>query len=708
MYKYSLDSGNFEKSIFYLKNLEKQDYSNKIYLSEDYFEYENNRINLLLKYKNNFKNLISKEPFVFKRNLNNEFINISPDKNFFVSGYQPMQFTEMKDLFQLKNYNLPDGLYYDSLREISPNGKFIITNLGSFSSLKTVALIDLEKDNLENLIFFDEDVKNIAWSPDSSEIVFKLVNGNLCKYNLSKKKKIQTNFKQNFDSRGQMLWTKDGKYIVGIEKFNQGKLKIFDSKTLNLVKVFDNVDWPHSLGQTENGNFLICADNNRVLHIWDLKNWSYKNMKIPSLVSEISSHPTEDKVIVNDWGGGENNITALIDIKNRKIVSQRDTSTNMFDYNFSKSGKEVIEVKNKESFNVLNATDLKHKNTINSEFGLPYSITLSHDKNSIYLHNSKGIFLIDLKTGKILNSIKGNFSNICKFNDNFIYIQEKNNKSYIYSLDNLLNPKEVLRLNYKVNQWGVKKNTIIFSGTPFTDIDHGSEIGFIELYDFSNFKLKNHIETKMVTESLNYDYLYDSSFYSIDINFDETKLVFTTKWVDGWKMGDTFSKKVFVYDLKKNKIFKEFYLDDNEKNIYFVSNNSIYIDNKIYKIEIENNEMVNSIISNYMYKDISSHKLDSLSNSSIFINDKNLKINLESNNIIVFYDLKTNKKLLSFILGENNEMFIYTPDHYYDSTFKSDDNIMFRDENKIISLSKIRELKKKENLFKSVMENFIQ
>lgn len=109
-----------------------------------------------------------------------------------------------------------------------------------------------------------------------------------------------------------------------------------------------------------------------------------------------------------------------------------------------------------------------------------------------------------------------------------------------------------------------------------------------------------------------------------------------------------------------------------------------------------------------MYKDISSHKLDSLSNSSIFINDKNLKINLESNNIIVFYNLKTNKKLLSFILGENNEMFIYTPDHYYNSTFKSNDNIMFRDENKIISLSKIRELKKKENLFKSVMENFIQ
>ncbi|MCK5714556.1 MAG: OmpA family protein [Nitrosomonadaceae bacterium] len=632
----------------------------------------NRRVEILLT-----KNL--KNPTISVTTIpNTELMAVTPDKKFFIArGVRgAFNFWRIDDFVRLKTYKdfMPSGDHFtERIRpQFSPTGRYI-AYAHSFKAFGSALVVfDSFSGRIVNQVALPDRIVEFAWSPFGDEIAIYLV-GQLVKYRLDEKK--VTSFKTLVENRGRrgLVWTDDGRYLALIQK---GGVRIFDAQTLD---DFDDlsVDFPHSLGLTHNGNYLICADNDRKLHVWDIRNnFKHRSMKIPVLGGRITSHPNKNKVLVNDWGGENKNQVILVDVNKMIIEAQSMVGDSNLYYEFIANGNQILQANHHTNIiNVLNVKNLGVEKSFNGESNDAKGCIAFSDQGLLVTWDTEGFHIWDIATGKKIHVWKGTFeafrdlSTLTK-QGQFLALdkssEDKATNVILFDVGTFAR-KVLLTLDFEVDLWGIDKGHLLFAGTPFMPLSEGSSKGIVQRYDLKSGALKGTIEVDMITEPLNSDSISMSAFSAITLSPDGDLVAVRTSWIDGWKTKRKYSQSTQVYSFKKgNKISQ---IDSVHEHLFFDSENRVCLSEKAF----------NPRNGSYLGKagaDISAvfWPFTTMNTEGKFLS-RNLFVEVGKDNQVNLKNNTTKQLVLTIAVKRNNEWIAYAPSGEYVSSLNGTNKV---------------------------------
>jgi WD40 repeat protein len=589
-----------------------------------------------------------------------DYTEFSPDGKYFVSGYNPMQLWDAEKMIKLRNFDNNIGY-----RKFSPDGKYIAGILWlSKNETNTYLLIVYETatGNVVSLSHIPSTSESIGsfmcWSPDNKQLAIFNSNGFILVFDVTQKKFIQTIPILNFISAGPILWTPDNKYIICCQKYDGGDVQIFNAQTFEREKILSEVDWPHALGCSYNGRYLLASDNHRTLHVWDSEyNWqhtSYRNTVFPG---KIVSHPSKYQVVMNDWGGGEHNKGVLYDFIKGESLAEIDAGDKNYDYFFAHEGQTIIRPSFKNNNFEVYDTRFQLKNKLEGESSKPLYCFKDEKNKQLLTHDTEGVHIWDVKNGKKVHSWKINLDYLMRVEgkeDEFIgYVTSKEKKRteiYKYNISDY-SQTLVMTLESKIHLLKIKNGKYIICHTKFMDANTGSDMGSVSVYDLSDFNLINSFDIKLSTRPLVYDRLGGSGFVSMAVNADVSKLIVATYWVDGWGMGASYTKIARIYNLNTGKIIRNISISEDIGNVDFITNEKVGVNKLVYNITT----------GNYIEKE--KNVGDTLGRKlPVYLNfDNNLNVEYTATNELNFSNRKSGAKVLTIAIKKQNEWIAYTP-----------------------------------------------
>ncbi len=623
-----------------------------------------------------------------------------PNSKKFVSGDDPVQIWDYEKMIKVRD--LDEKL---DRRYISPNGRYLaaIKDYGSYQQI--LVIIDLNKNHIVVHEPVGGDNLRLAWSPYSDEIVCLTKRGYISKYNLKLKKITAITQVPKHHGLGLLAWTKNSQYIAIAQKQANGEIIILNADDLTYDRSLSEVDWPHSIGTSGDGRYLISTDNQRMLHLWDISDWSHKYTEIPVLSSRIEAHPTKDEIILNDWGGGENNHIIVVDIKEMRLLNYRDFGDHCEAFYVNNGEDILVKQLSKHTVSLIDAQTLETKEDFNGLAAFGVHCFKDTANNQVIAYDQESINVWDIMHGKKIHLWNDKVTSLIQTpGDESKYLgfieDAAMQKTHVYIYDSeKYTKKKAISLDYVVNAIDVNNDVLLVAGTPFMPKDKGSSKGKIHIYDLNNFSLKNSLDIHLPTDPLYYDFLGPTGFYSVDLNPSNTKVLFTTYWTDGWKTIRKFSKNVRIYDLHTGKLEKKIATSKKEHNCNYISEDEIAIDNFVYSTET--GEYLRKINENNY---INLRKSTTEPNTIVF-EEKNLKIEYTKTNELKFFDLKNNKLVLTIVTKRDNEWLAYTPAGVYTSSLNGTDKVFWLLGSNLLPLNSLKSKFENPYLIKSKLEN---
>lgn len=667
------------------------------------------------------------KPTIFPTSALNvdQTIALSPDGRTIAVGRFPVQLWDIEKTIKLKDL----GRGGEDLK-FSPNGRYLATaiNFPEVGGDKTVALLvyDIKTGLTIDQVPWSDEITEFDWDPSSQKIVFTTaaeespVNKIIIR-DIQKKQNLRLKISPGaiFNGGDLIVWSKDNKYIIAGRPWGKA-LQLYDPESLSLIKELKGVDYPHSLVQTTDGKYIVCADNNRKLSVWNTDDWSFRQMDVTTLTKQISVHPEKNIIVLNDIGfGGDNrkgdHHSVVIDLEKFSVIGKRDIGSKRVQNLFSADGSKIYFAL-KDKIEVIDAAsqDLKTLSEINGP--ATRAIDSSTDTlNNYYISVDKsGVHIWNINTGKQIKAWDESvniFIRMGNDKDNFLFTSEdKITKTTKVNLLNTskLEKKQGLTLNYRVDKVVANSQVIAFAGKNFTLNSVGNYKGIIEVYDRNTLKRLKGIEIPLITSELDWDDLCDSGFSGFDISPTGDEAVVTSYWQDGFGHALTYSTMARIYNLNDEKDWDLFqfkgqlevmdvaYNEGNANEIKIITKTQTAIvdkkPRKILKIDsFRDNEhkiplgKVNGNIfwsRSYLRFASPTKPLkqldfpDNLIAVEVF-EDRNLLIILNSSNEISLYDLSRLEKVLTILPKTNMEWIAYSPSGYFVSSLNGADKVFW-------------------------------
>ncbi|WP_188052158.1 OmpA family protein [Aureimonas fodinaquatilis] len=162
----------------------------------------------------------------------------------------------------------------------------------------------------------------IAWRPDSQAIAYVTEDGFLKLYDVQQKQFLAVTRMGAVRIGGPLNWLPDGSAIIG-GQHRMTSLKVFDGVTLAELRELEGVNWPHAIGISPDGRYVLAFDNKMQMSVWDVRNWQGpRQVETPMIPQQLAFHPTRPWVVLNARFEASDTTLAVMDYAAMVPISQ--------------------------------------------------------------------------------------------------------------------------------------------------------------------------------------------------------------------------------------------------------------------------------------------------------------------------------------------------------------------------------------------------
>lgn len=632
-----------------------------------------------------------------------DWATVSPNDQYIASGYQPMKIWDAEKKIELKSFN-----GYHRIRSFSPNGKYLAavrTSVEGYKSISTLVLYNTMTMKPEKYYTFPGKLGLITWSPFSDSIMAYSFYGNLYKIDIRTGKMISKHTENVTGVAVNMVWVKDKNYLAMVYKTANATVRIYSADNLKHIKDITG-NWIHGVTATNNGKYLVLTTDSRELYRYDTTSWDITKMKIPSLTTKMEPYKT-DKLLLSDFGSTKAQQVSMFDVTNMKIIAKNTFTRESPSISV---GNNIILTYYGPDMKVLKRLDPKTLKVIDTYTGqteIGRKVYADEENNYVITTDAEGVHVWNLKTGRKIHIWKGDYKKVYQpepLQSKYFAIQtdKATHTSTLYMLNtsNLTKTKVANLGNIVPKHIGDVSDKLIITGRAFRIDEKVSRTGMVIILDKFTGKMEKQIHVPLVTKPLNYGTLYDAEFTNIAVNPDLTQLVYTSKWVDGWKRGDTFSDYARVFDINtENEICKASYNRNDNRFGYidseqFTNGSKIFNSRNCYKQGKYAKQKRQGNL--YQYNRQSSTDFGKLG----------IDISLSSDNTLKIFD--KNKKLrLTIINKKNNEWIAYTPEGHYSSSLNGDKGVSWYMAGKVMPFESVKKRMKRPLIIQEEMQRLL-
>jgi WD40 repeat protein len=675
--------------------------------------------------------------------LNTEkHLAVSPAGDLIATGDRPIQIWDSKNYVKLRD--LGRG---GQSRSFSPDGRYLATatSYKEIGGQLTAALLvyDVRSGLVVAQVPWSYEVSWLDWSPDGSRIVFTTADYNkIVLYDFRNRKLVRSTVSpgSNMNGGDRITWTKDGKYIVAA-RAQVDVVHVYDANSLSLVRTLDGVNWGFAVSNTSDSKYLVCADNDGMLKVWDTATFTLRKMPLPVAVNMIAVHPEKPIIALNDFRGLEHNRVILVDLVKMEVTAQHDVGLDTdVEIGFSAKGDKLFAAK-KDRIEILDGLTLNLISSYSGDAFSPRGGTSDQERNYYLSYDEQNVNVWNIATGRKVHSWNLNVQNLAPLPgeaSQFLGLvqDEATQTTSVRIFDTAtFQQSELLKLDFKVEAWDVNGDTIAFAGARYMPVDFGSEDAIIETYDRKGPSKKWRTQVKVLTDYLRYGKLNASGVESFDINSAGTEAVITTYWQDGNGHANQFSKEARVISLADGKVLYSFHNDNEVRQVAFNRNNSdqiqvrtrsraIVYDRRTWKqvssgydlrafeheIKLKGGESELRWGDDYLrLADIKSGQSkqivfgENLRNVEVF-EKQNLFVTIGNSNEISFFDLTRLEKVLSIISKKNNEWIAYAPSGEFASSINGTNKVFWLVGDQTLDFAALRSTFERPNILAERLE----
>ena len=664
---------------------------------------------------------------------------ISPDGRTLAVGRNPIQLWDIRENTKIKDLGRGGWLH-----KFSPNGRYLATtlNYAEVGGFVTSALVvyDIKTGLVDSQVPWGSEVTDLDWDPQSQKIVYSVEPNHIVIYDLAQHRNVKQRISPGpmMNAGDIVLWTKDGKYIVGA-RASARELQVYDAQTLELVKELPGVVWPHALAQTSDQQYLICTGQSdlesiRKLTIWKTSDWSMRQMDIPALANNLAMHPAKHTVALNDFGCSASvdnqrctHITALVDLDNMAVIATRPAGGTAVTNAFSGDGSKLYQAFD-ERIEVLDAASKKLESTATilgtsvrpnaSAADIVNGYFLSADANGIHVWN--------VSTGKKVHTWKRPVKLFDRFgdgSDTFVGASENTTKgeTELWTFNtSKLEEKLILTLNFKVDCIARTPSVIVVGGKKFLADNQGADKGIIEVYEAQTLKLRKRFEVGLVLGPLRYQSVEDSGITALAVNPSGTQVSISTYWQDGFGHPRSLSTLTCPYDVSSGQRLSCIQLPDGVREIAYKQGSDTMLEIttrlRTYVYDLPANKYAGhqrrranekrialssgaevlwagdyiKYASPAMNEPIELYFKGDLVGVAVF-EKNNLLLTLNNANEISFYNLATGQQELTILSKNNNEWIAYAPTGEFISSEHGAEKVFWSLGDRYLEFSALRE-----------------
>jgi len=467
-------------------------------------------------------------------------------------GIDPMELWDVTQQVRVKSLRSCD------FRVFSPNGRYLACTsserpAGGFRPY-AIFVFDVTTGLRVAQIALYNEARRLAWNPTSTQIVFTTNRSQIVIFDVQRKRRVRAApipGGVRIGSAG-IVWTKDGRYIVsGLAQAKE--LLVWNPSDLAVVRTLDGVDWPHSLRETADGLYLVCADNTFTLSVWDEATFELRQFHIGVLSDEMSVHPVEPLVLLGDFSHVGHRKLLLFDVAKMEIVGSRETGDANASASFTADGRRVLSAESDRLF-VLDPTTLEERGEITGS-AEPALAGASSPSNGYYLIlDGNGVHVWDVTTGRKVHIWRQKFDHIVALDDEGRFLAYRGDSdsetTTVTQLDtNTFEASPWAVLPMIIDAVSVTKRRIAFAGTPFRlPRETSRQTGTISVYDRSTRSSIATFSVALVTAALEYDGVYGSGFTSVGLTEAGDEVVLATWWRDGFGHARTLSRLARIFN----------------------------------------------------------------------------------------------------------------------------------------------------------------
>lgn len=227
---------------------------------------------------------------------------------------------------RLKLHDLPYG--YARFMQFLPSGRVLVRMNEMQWPSRTemvVELVDVASGLVMRRQLISGSVESGSVSPDGRRLAM-IVNGHVQIYELPTLQLRKQRMLSVMAGVGKIAWL-DNDRVAAAVRYGGEKLHLLNASTLATQKVFDDIDYVHTLGVSSSGKYLVVITNDGgILHVWDTRSWQHKAQRLGVFADHFAFHPFEEKALINQWNGSEKN-ARLIDLESMNVIKTFDVNS---------------------------------------------------------------------------------------------------------------------------------------------------------------------------------------------------------------------------------------------------------------------------------------------------------------------------------------------------------------------------------------------
>nr|WP_321524265.1 OmpA family protein [uncultured Cohaesibacter sp.] len=612
----------------------------------------------------------------------------SPDGRLGAVGYEPVQLWDLHQ--QVKIRDLYRG---SSTRAFSPNGRYLATtsNYREVSGGRTYVLYvyDTKTGLAVGQIHAENEINRFGWSPFSDELAYTDNNGFVRIYNVAERKIRAVNRMSTQRIGGPIVWLADGDRIA-VGQFQHQGVKIYSARDLTFERTVDGVNWPHRMGQTRDGRYLVAIDNSRVMAIWDTRDWrEVSRMRSPVIPNRIVSHPSRPWVLMNDTFNSKTGLV-LVDLEKGDILNAREAPQDL-GITFSPDGNSFSAGASEH----IEWYDTRTLSPISEMTGLSprgKGLTLNTRDGYVTSRDSSGSYVWDLATGRRLQPLRTStergWRRLSK-DGATQYTISTDNDLVVFNADDFQEEKKA-HIDFDVTYLTQSDRYILLLGRPEGSGDKSTK-AILELRDRQSLQVISSTRFDIVTQSLSYDAVYGSFFSGVAISDKEGLVGVTTAWKDGYGHDYTYSRVTRLFDVRSGDEVKSITNGKPLNNLRFNEDDPSRIEmlevgggwrgydarsgryigwepaTSVWTLKLDNGQKIEW-----------SRDMMRLGDRSVFFGgtlasisadeSRNLLLALTSSNELIYFDLRSFERQLTLLVKNDDEWIAYAPSGEFTSS----------------------------------------
>ena len=214
-----------------------------------------------------------------------------------VLGSEPPQIHDLRTMVPLVR------LYRGRDHRFSPDGRYVasISSYREESGHATEAAYVYDASTGHAVAQLHEalEIVDLVWRPDGGAIAYATADGFLKLYDI--KAAAFTAVTRMGPTRigGPLAWFPDGSALASGQHRLQ-EITIHDPRTLAERRRLQGVQWPHALGVSPDGRFLLAFDNRLDMSVWETGSWAGpQQVRVPMIPYRLVFHPDLPLVAFN-------------------------------------------------------------------------------------------------------------------------------------------------------------------------------------------------------------------------------------------------------------------------------------------------------------------------------------------------------------------------------------------------------------------------